>query len=261
MVQKVVCLVALGVLLATPAAADARRARPVADSVFAGTTTQGVPGYVKVLPHGRGLEIVFSYFAECSDGEAGLFWRGVSGVPLRRGHFRYSQRQSADSPDITIDGRFGKKSVSGTWHVSFSVPDDAGGTVTCDSGLVPWTVQKAAHGGRSSDGYPIIASLDKDRVRMIQLAAGLKCQSGVTRFWASPYSDFPISASGAFGDAFDDAIPGPDNGQVKVRVEIRGHVGRIKVKGTARITGVVLDSAGNQVDSCDSGPLTWSLVP
>jgi hypothetical protein len=49
--------------------------------------------------------------------------------------------------------------------------------------------------------------------------------------------------------------------QSKLTIELHGTVGKKKTKGTWHLTAVVTDASGNQVDSCDSGSLTWSVAP
>ena len=262
MIRTTVCLVMTGVLLLVPAA-EAKKPKPPPDNVFAGATAQGVPGYVKVLSHGRGLEVIFSYAATCSDGEVALLWRGVTGLPVRKGRFHYSRPEDNAGPEVTLDGRMGKRSVSGTWHAAFSFPDPSGNgaTINCDSGLVTWTLQKSLHGGRTSEGYPAVAEIKKTKVRAILISAELKCQSGGFRAFAVPYTDFPIAANGSFGDTFDDSTAGANGEQVKVHIELAGKAGKTKVTGKLHVVATVLDAAGTQTDSCDSGALTWSMAP
>jgi hypothetical protein len=261
MVVRIACVVALGLLIAVPATeAKKHRPKPVADNVFAGSTAQGLPGYVKVLSHRRGLEVVFTFGTECTDGQTGVLWRGVTGVQVRKGRFHYSHAQAGNDPEVTLDGQLGKKTASGTWHMSFTFPNDTGGMTTCDSGLVSWSFPKSLMGGRTSDGYPLAVDVFKGKVRGIQIAAELKCQSGGVYFWGQPYMDFPIDSGGRFGDSFDDSGPAPENQQGKLRIEVRGRVGKSAIKGTYRVTVAILDAAGAQVDTCDSGLLTWSAA-
>jgi len=262
MIRKTVCLAFVAVLAVAPAA-EARKARPrPVENVAAGRTDQGLPAYVKVLPHNQGLEAVFSYSVSCSDGDSALLWGGATKLKVSKGRFGFKRDEDTSGPQITLDAKVGKRSVTGTWQASFSVRDDAGAvTATCDSGLVNWSLPKSLLGGQTSAGYPMILDLTKAKVRVIQIVTEMKCQSGASYFAATPYDNFAISRTGTFGDSFTDTgQPAPGMG-AKLTIAVHGKVGKTKTKGTWRLTAVVTDSSGNQVDSCDSGPMTWSVAP
>jgi hypothetical protein len=262
MIRKMVCLAFVGVLAVAPAA-EARKPKPKPiNNVFAGRTDQGVPAYVKVLPHKQGIEAVFAYSADCSDGQSAVLWSGARKLAAKKGRFGFKRTEDATGPEITLDGRLGKKSASGTWHVSFTIRDDGGAvTATCDSGLVNWTLPKSTLGGQTSAGYPIILDMTKKKVRTIQLVTEMKCQSGASYFAFTPYQDFDIARDGSFGDSFTDTGQPAPNMNSNLTIEVHGKIGKTKTKGTWQLKAVVNDSSGNQVDTCDSGPLTWSVAP
>ena len=253
-------LLAMVALAALAPSALAHKATPPPDHVYAGETDQGLPAYVKVLSHNRGVEIVAAYAAKCDSGEVAVLWGGATKLGNRKGRFHFSRAEDANGPQLTLNGRLGKKSVSGTWNASFTITDDAGNvTDRCDSGLVHWTLPKSQLGGQSSDGYPVFLAAGKGKVRSIQLVTAMKCQSGNTYFWMTPYDNFPVAPDGSFGDSFtDDGQPG-DGMQSKLTIEIHGKLGKTGASGTWHISAVVSDASGNQVDTCDSGPLTWHV--
>src|SRR3954451_17323791 len=124
--------------------------RPPPERVFAGTTDQGLPAYVKVLSHNRGVEAVVAYAAKCDSGAVTLLWGGATKLPMRKGRFSFVRADDDQGPQITLHGGIGKKSVSGSWNASFTLHDDSGAvTDHCDTGLVNWTLKKAPLGGQS----------------------------------------------------------------------------------------------------------------
>jgi hypothetical protein len=255
-VKKYVVLAALVLAVPAPAALARRPAPP--ERVFAGTTDQGLPAYVKVLSHNRGVETVVAYAAKCDSGGVAILWGGATKLSVRKGRFSFARSEDDRGPQITLHGRIGKKSVSGSWNASFTIRDDSGAvTDHCDTGLVNWTLKKPPFGGQSSDGYPIVMSVAKGKVRSIQLVTDMKCQSGSDYFMATPYADFAVARDGSFGDSFTDTgHPGPGM-QSKITIDISGKVGRKGASGTWHMSAVISDASGNQVDSCDSGSLTW----
>src|SRR4051812_15671906 len=98
MIRKTICLAFVAVLAPAPVA-EARKPRPKpVENVAAGRTDQGLPAYVKVLPHNQGMEAVFSYSAECSDGDSPLLWGGATKLKVKNGRFAFKRTEDADGP-------------------------------------------------------------------------------------------------------------------------------------------------------------------
>jgi len=264
-VRRLVIAAALTTLLVVPINPAAARAKPSApDRVYAGETSQAEPAFVQIGGTGtRTATVVVAWRADCDDGTGALLWDGAK-LTIRKNHFAFQRSEDASGPQITLSGAVGKTAVKGTWHAKVTFRNDQGNpTATCDTGLVRFSLPRAGYGGltRGGDGYPLVLAFNKRKTKVdgVDVIASLHCESGDSFAFHAAYGDFGLSRAGAFGDEFDDsadeikADPHPT-----FHISFHGKLGRSSAQGTLRITAVMKDAQGNQVDSCDSGPLTWS---
>ena len=252
-------LVALICVLAP--AVDARdAAKAPADVGYAGQTEQGLAAYVKLLPHSAGVTAAFTYTTSCSGAGGSILWTGVAKAPVKGGKFHYTRKEDAKGPQITLDGKVSPSYVSGTWRVRFT-DRDALGTArgVCDSGAVDYTLPRDGAGGQVGGGYPVALRLAKTSVKSIEVVTQVNCKSGDSYLMPTFYANFRIGADGSFGRKFtDDGTPVAGKTS-KLTVDLHGQVRRGQVKGTWRLN-VAFSQGGKQVDTCDSGPLTWSAA-
>jgi hypothetical protein len=257
------CLVLVAVIAAVPAAQARRlRAKPVPDVSYAGQTEQGVGAYVRLLPHHLGVSAAFTYTTSCTAGDGSIIWTGVAKAALKGGHFHYARKEDANGPQITLDGKVSPAFVTGTWHVHFSTRDQLG-TVrdTCDSGVVHWTLPRDGAGGQVAKGYPIVLRLATTKVESLELVTQVRCKSGNTYVIPSFYDNFPIAKDGTFGQKFTDSGVPAKGQKSALTIEVHGTVKGGKAKGTWHLAAVFSDAdSGKQVDTCDSGPLTWTAT-
>lgn len=253
--------VALVTLVCLAPAVDAGDAATVpADAAYGGQTEQGLAAYVKLLPHRAGVTVAFTYTTSCSGSSGSILWTGVAKASLKGGRFHYTRKEDAKGPRITLDGKISPSFASGTWRVHFSTRD-ALGTVraVCDSGTVDWTLPRDGAGGQVGGGYPVALRLGTRSVKSIELVTQVKCKSGDAYLIPSFYANFRIAGDGSFGRKFTDDGTPVGVKTSKLTVDLHGQVRGGKVKGTWRLK-VVFSSDGEQVDTCDSGPLSWAAT-
>jgi hypothetical protein len=244
-----------------PAVVQARLdATATRDLSYAGQTEQGLPGWVKLLPGGS-ITAALSYSTYCSAGDGSIVWSGVAKAKVKAGRFHYVRKEDAKGPAITLDGRMTQTGVTGTWHVHYSTRNNLG-TVTdvCDSETVNWSFPRDGAGGQSSQGYPVALRLSAKAVKTMQMVTRIKCKSGDEYLLPTFYDNFPISR-GSFGRTFSDTVPAGKGTQTKLTMEFKGKKGRGVLHGSWHMSATFLDKDGKQLDTCDSGALTWSVVP
>jgi hypothetical protein len=249
------------VALACVIAASVDAAGATRDLSYAGQTEQGLPGWVQLLPDGS-VTAAFSYSTFCSAGDGSIVWSGVAKAKVKGGHFHYVRKEDAKAPAITLDGRLTKTGVSGTWHVHYSVRNKLG-TVTdvCDSETVSWSFPRDGAGGQSSQGYPVALRISAKTVKTMQFVTRIKCKSGDQYLIPAFYDNFAISRNGSFGRTITDTVPASQGHQTKLTMDFKGKRGRGVLHGSWHMAAVFTDKDGKETDTCDSGPLTWSVVP
>jgi hypothetical protein len=248
-------------LAGTAPAVQARLAanKPPTDIGYAGQTDQGLPGFVKVLPGGA-VTAAFSYSTFCSGASGSILWSGVARAAVRKGRFHYQRKEDAKGPAITLDGRISKAGASGTWRVHFSVRNKLGTvTSTCDTESVTWSFPRDGAGGQSSQGYPLALRLGSSVVKSMQFVTQVKCKSGDEYVIPTFYDNLKLSGSGSFKRTLSDTGVPSGGRDTKLTVHVAGRRGRGVLHGSWQMTAVFTDKNGKQVDTCDSGPLTWSV--
>jgi hypothetical protein len=259
--RRGLCLAAVILVSFVPAVQarhDATKQAP--DLTYAGQTEQGLPGFVKVLPHGA-ITAAFAYSTFCSAGDGSIVWSGVAKAKVKGGKFHYQRREDAKGPAITLDGHITKTGVNGTWHVHYSVRNQIGTTTdVCDSETVNWSFPRDGAGGQTSQGYPVALRLGTNAVKSLQFVTRIKCKSGDEYLIPSFYDTFPI-AKGSFGRTITDTVPFTKGQQAKISIQLKGRKGRGVMHGSWQMTATFVDKDGKEIDTCDSGPLSWSVVP
>jgi hypothetical protein len=119
-------------------------------------------------------------------------------------------------------------------------------------------------GGRTSQKWPVVIALSRNRKRIASAETGLAFTCGQAEHTLGPmpdgYSGVPLRKGRASADF------GPND--VDLGNGMTGHVTgsftaklnrlQTKAKGTWRMTVAVTDGSGAAVDTCDTGPLTWT---
>jgi hypothetical protein len=260
--RRVIWLTVL-VIACSASAVQARHAatNAPADIGYAGQTEQGLPGFVKLLPGGK-VTAALAYSTFCSAGDGSIVWSGVARTTVRGGRFHYERKEDAKGPAITLDGRLTKTGASGTWHVHYSLRNKLGTvTDTCDSETVSWSFPRDGAGGQSSQGFPVALRLSTKTVKTMQFVTRVKCKSGDEYVIPTFYDNFPLSRKGSFARAFSDTGVPSSGRHTKLNIQVSGRTGRGVLHGSWHMSAVFTDKDGNQLDSCDSGPLTWSVIP
>lgn len=254
--------VAVVAVLACTSVVQARpgASAPPRDLSYAGQTEQGLPGFIKSIPGGS-VTAAFAYSTFCSGGDGSILWSGVAKAKVTGGHFHYERKEDAAGPAITLDGRITGTGASGTWRVHYSVRNQIG-TVTdsCDTESVTWSFPRDGAGGQSSQGYPVALRLGTNVVKSMQFVTRVKCESGDGYLLPSFYDTFKIR-KGRFSRTITDSVPVSRGLQTKLTITVRGRKGSGVLHGSWQLKAVFTDSSGKQTDTCDSGPLAWSVVP
>jgi hypothetical protein len=73
-------------------------------------------------------------------------------------------------------------------------------------------------------------------------------------------SNFPLTASGRFGDTWDQTVKMNDGGSRKFDYSLTGHLSRRSGAGTFRASVAGTDAGGASRESCDSGAVRWKAA-
>jgi hypothetical protein len=98
-----------------------------------------------------------------------------------------------------------------------------------------------------------------DRVNSAMIPWTAKCNSG-DWLWGSADLSGPIATGGLFAGTLNRTIDVGSGRQAQEVQTIGGTVTKKRALGSWHVTATVLDSAGANVDACDSGRLTFKLV-
>jgi hypothetical protein len=86
------------------------------------------------------------------------------------------------------------------------------------------------------------------------------CTDGIAWHYAPDLTGFPLSRSGAFGDAFTHSEP-MDGGLTRAfDVDLRGRVTKTTARGTLHVTTADTDASGAQTMTCDTGTIAWKTI-
>jgi hypothetical protein len=119
------------------------------------------------------------------------------------------------------------------------------------------------YGGRTSQGWPVVIELTKNRRRVAQAVIGLRltCTAGGTVSLPDRYVNLNMSKRRKFRSAFGpDTERNADGTTTDFEGSISGSLNRARSKasGKWRFTLTEYDTAGAVIDICDSGNVSWS---
>ena len=127
-----------------------------------------------------------------------------------------------------------------------------------------------AYAGQTSQDLPVSFVLSRDRrtIKRFDIewyAEADQCTSGVTyvsgtTFGARKTRSLRLSSRRTFRHTYVDALTVPAVARVEETPVVRGTVGRTRASGAFRVTAVVTDAAGEVINRCDTGTLTWRAV-
>jgi hypothetical protein len=262
-----------------------------ADAVYGGQASSGEPIVLKADAKAKKLRsIIISWRAACGDGSS--FSRGDALRPVApdpgfspgptellvsrnaKGTFKGTQRGTLGSAtvlatvEVSVDGKLKPARASGTLAATVKVVDRATGAdiAACNTGRVRWSASHKPgiiYGGSTSQGEPLV----------IRLTANRKGVSDVITTWHAPcatsggsyrvpynFSNFPVSSTGRFGDAFTEDVPMDAGGNLHAEFALAGRISRASAKGTLQVKLSETDAAGVATDNCDSGGMTWKAT-
>jgi|tagenome__1003787_1003787.scaffolds.fasta_scaffold20245246_2 hypothetical protein len=120
------------------------------------------------------------------------------------------------------------------------------------------------YGGSTAQEWPVtftVAASGRSIIRA-QIALERPCMAGPTRATPDSYSDLRVSRTGAFSSSFgpdpqkhDDGTSDEFTGSLSGRLDAR----RQRITGTWELKTVTKDAAGNVTDTCDSGPVKFTV--
>lgn len=246
-------------------------AGPAAAGPLGGHSSQGEPliGKVNKAAHKVGLNI--AYDQRCGDGDA-LSWMPLRAAKLtKKGTFsaKVSSREPFDdgyavNETYTVSGKVAKGAVSGTFkvHDTWYAPD---GTVddNCDTGKVKFRIRDAGVlAGKTSDGAPTVLELGPggSRIDSLLIPWTSECKSG-DWVWNTADVSGPLDPAGAFTASLDP--PSFDYGDGKRALpteKLSGQITKSGASGSWQVETKIVDAAGLQVDTCDTGALTFRLT-
>jgi hypothetical protein len=127
-----------------------------------------------------------------------------------------------------------------------------------------------AYAGQTSQDLPVSFVLSRDRRTIKRLdiewyAEAVQCTSGVTymsgtTFGARKTRSLRLSSRRTFRHTYVDSLTVPGVARVEEDAVVRGTVGRTRASGAFRVTAVVTDGAGEVINRCETGTITWRAV-
>jgi hypothetical protein len=165
----------------------------------------------------------------------------------------------------TFAGRVTLAKASGTFRAQVTITSAQTGAKLdfCDTGTLRWTMpphQERIYGGLTTQGEPVVVQTDakRNRLSLIRIGWFAPCDDGAVADVGDVFTDFPLSRSGEFGDAFPGAF-GPASGtHGKLQYEIYGKLGASHALGTFQVTDTVFDGTGGTLRTCSSPTVRWS---
>jgi hypothetical protein len=267
-----------------PAAAHA------AAAVYGGSTRAGDAIVVDANRAGTKLRsVVIAWEAACASGmtlthsdmlRAAPASPSAVGLPVlgmtrnRNGRFAGKQRDvgtldgASVQATVTLRGRLSRTGASGTLAAQVVIRNASGAAQdACRTPATRWSAARAAgrvYGGNTSQREPLVIKLNRGRTAATDVLLNWESASCTPAdefvSFAEHFRLFPLSASGVFGDSFNQAYPGDGGGEDDFAYQLHGKVGRVRAHGTYRATATSKDASGATTVSCDSAPVTWSAI-
>lgn len=272
---------------ARPGAAAIGGSTPL--TVYGGATSQDAPFALQVARnHKRLVRLLINAVATCPDGskvaESGPA-RFVAAAPTfiqantflgsalpANGKFRYPGLASetfgawTGALHETITGRVTGARARGTYRMSIELTADDGSAPaqTCTTGTLTWTADASpgrVFAGLTAAGRPVVikASADRRRVTDALISWGAPCDPSGMFFYGEHFVGFPMSATGHFGDVFDqNSDPRPDGSTGRYHYDLRGTVGRRAARGTFAASAQQLAAEGTPTATCTMAAEPWT---
>jgi hypothetical protein len=256
--------------LVRPLAVAAKAKRLPAVS-FGGASSQHEPIVMKLAKGRRTATISVAYDQNCGSGDDGFDWSALHAVPIsKNGAVKKSGVIPMTFDDgwslletYRVKGTVGKASAKGTFAITDTWKNPQGQLDSvCTSGPVRFSVRDAGVlAGTTSDGAPMIMAVSAglDRVNSAMIPWTAKCNSDN---WLSGLANLngPIATGGVFAGTLNRTIDVGGGQQAQEVQTIGGTVTKKRALGSWQVTASVVDSAGANIDACDSGRLTFKLV-
>jgi hypothetical protein len=262
-----------------------------ASAVYGGSTSGGEAIVVNADKAAKKLRTaVVAWRAKCSDGDyfaigsaltattaSPGFSPGAHDLVMSRNRKRrfagtqsvaYRNENSIAAIKVSLQGRLGAKSSSGTLSASVAILDSANGNqlMTCDTGRLRWKATRApgrVYAGSTSQEEPFVARLDAKRKRVTDLLVSWdssSCQPDGFVHFGESLSNFAVASNGRFGDSWDRSEQISEGGTARATYALAGRLARRSARGTLRIGVTWMDAAGATMRSCDSGSVTWKAI-
>jgi hypothetical protein len=259
--------------------------------IYAGSGTKA-PGTIVIRTDAAGAKvrsIVYFARATCRDGTLpladevtvpvgapGFDGAGATDLVLTRnarGTFRGTQQAVLATTSyaipftVTIKGTLTRTSGRGSIAVSAKVLDRATGAEVdqCNLAATPWAVSRKAgriYGGVTSQDAPVAIRVNAAGRRVMDFGFSWEssCTTGGGFEIADWLSNFPLSATGKFGDTFTQSYPVDDGGRNDFAYDLHGTLRRTAGSGNVTVTLTAYDSAGASVAVCTTKKVTWRVA-
>jgi hypothetical protein len=270
------------------------RARPAAAvtrplTTYGGSTSQDAPFALQVARNHKTLvRLIIHAVAKCPDGtrliesgpaqfagalptliQANTF---IGNALPASGRFRFSglaaERfgDSTGALDETITGRVTGARARGTYRMRIQLhpSDDSAPTQTCDTGALTWKADASpgrVFAGLTAAGRPVVikASADRRRVSDARISWSAPCDPSGGFAYAEHFGAFPMSATGHFGDAFDQhSDPGPDGSTDHYHYDLRGTASGRTARGTFAASAQRQAADGTPIMTCTMAAEAWT---
>ncbi len=284
-------LAAAWVAAGAPAAVAARPATPVATGTqYGGYTSQDNPLTLTLgadRRHVTGLHVLA--FAKCDDGNTFPYFAPA--------HFEPDLPPTvAEGDNVMIGGKLsktGKMSVlgnaivdlgdkmalvnetlivkvrrgraTGTYDAEVKVMDRATNqqVASCSTGTLKWLAISQpgrVFAGRTSQNMPAVLALTSDGRKVDALRVGwfADCGDGGGYVFGDHLANFPVSATGVFGDGFDHDDTLDDGGHRSAHWDVAGKASAAKASGTIKVHETRTAADGSTAETCDTGTVRWS---
>jgi hypothetical protein len=165
---------------------------------------------------------------------------------------------------VTLAGKLGAKSASGSLKAQVAIIDKASGDTTTTCSLsTAWRATRApgrVYAGRTSQDEPIVARVDAKRKRVADVLVSwdsATCQTPGFVHYGEQLHNFALAKTGRFGATWNSTERDSDGGTIRSDYALAGRASARQVSGTLRIGVTWMDGAGATTDACDSGGLTY----
>jgi hypothetical protein len=273
--------------LAAPAAADihidqaghggrgegprAVAARAVAKAAtFGGRSRQDLPVVAQLANGRRSVVVTAALVSRCENGSSFDSVAFARARVAKTGRFAVAKSVTTNFNDgysvseryklvgrVTKAGARGSYRVDDTWFDPNGRQDD-----TCHTGTVSFRVSDAGvFAGTTSDGAPVVLEVSPgvDRINSLLIPWTAECRSGGW-MWDTADVSGPITAEGAFAGTLNPTLDLGEGRLARETQMLGGMITKRLVNGTWRVQASIVDSTQAEIDTCDTGPLTFRLT-